>query len=199
MKFRGWLVAVHDVGLQSEPFYETRNDVMVQYYTASSLDGFLATTDDSLDWLLRLGDVSETSYPSFIAGVGAMVMGSSTYQWLIDNVSEWPYDLPVWVFTSRELPVVDGSDVRLVSGDVRSHHAGILEESGGRNIWIVGGGDLAGQYHDAGLLDEIIVTIAPVTLGNGKPLFPRHLEGLRLESMRRYDPFVEVRYVIQRP
>ena len=53
-----------------------------QYYTASSLDGFIATEDDSLDWLFPLGDIQDTSYPEFIAEVGALAMGSATYLWM---------------------------------------------------------------------------------------------------------------------
>jgi hypothetical protein len=56
-----------------------------QYYTSSSLDGFIATEDDSLEWLFPLGDINETSYPSFIEHVGAIAMGSSTYEWLLRN------------------------------------------------------------------------------------------------------------------
>ena len=54
-----------------------------QYYTASSLDGFIATEDDSLEWLFPLGDVNDTSYPAFIAEVGALAMGSATYEWML--------------------------------------------------------------------------------------------------------------------
>ena len=59
-----------------------------QYYTASSLDGFIATVDDSLEWLFPLGDVNETSYPDFIKGVGALAMGSSTYEWMLRHTSK---------------------------------------------------------------------------------------------------------------
>ncbi|HTG84102.1 MAG TPA: dihydrofolate reductase, partial [Gemmatimonadales bacterium] len=77
-----------------------------QYFTATSLDGFIADPDDSLDWLFPLGDISETSYPSFIRDVGALAMGSATYQWMLrhvvgpeaDHPQPWPYDLPAWVF-----------------------------------------------------------------------------------------------------
>ena len=70
-----------------------------QFYTASSLDGFIATEDDSLDWLFPLGDINETSYPAFIAEVGALAMGSSTYEWMLRHAqtvtaetgSAWPY------------------------------------------------------------------------------------------------------------
>lgn len=176
-----------------------------QYYTATSLDGFIATEDDSLDWLTSLGNPVETSYPEFIAGVGALAMGSATYEWLLAHSAEvtaelgsaWPYTQPAWVFTRRVLPTLAGADIRFVQGDVRQVHAQLQAAAGSKNVWVVGGGDLAGQFHDAGLLDEVIVQVAPVTLARGKPLFPRRLAGpaMRLTEVRRLGAgLVELRY-----
>ena len=178
-----------------------------QYYTASSLDGFVATEDDSLDWLFQLGDVNDTSYPEFIRNVGALAMGASTYRWMLRHVikagsdapGEWPYSQPCWVFSNREQPVVEGADIRFVRGDVRPVHDAMQTAAGARNIWVVGGGDLAGQFHDAGLLDEVIVQVGSVTLGKGKPLLPRFIAfpPLQLESARAIVPgFAELRYRI---
>lgn len=187
-----------------------------QYYTATSLDGFLATEDDSLDWLFPLGDVAETSYPEFIAGVGALAMGASTYAWMLRHAetvaahtgSPWPYTQPTWVFTHRTLPAIAGATLHFVQGDVRPVHAamraaveGAQGAAGGRNLWIVGGGDLAGQFHDAGLLDELIVQVGSVTLGRGKPLLPRRITQppLRLQSVRQIGSgFAELRYRVER-
>src|SRR5215470_2522555 len=98
-----------------------------QYYTASSLDGFIATEDHSLEWLFPLGDVNETSYPRFILEVGALAMGSSTYEWMLRHVvgrgAPWPYSQPTWAFSSRTLPPVPGADIRFVRGDVGPVHA----------------------------------------------------------------------------
>jgi dihydrofolate reductase len=165
-----------------------------QYYTATSLDGFIATEDDSLDWLFPLGDLNNTSYPEFISKVGALAMGSATYEWMVRNAdrvadeagSPWPYTQPAWIFSSRKLQTNEGANIRFVSGDVRQVHAEMRAAANGKNIWIVGGGDLAGQFYDAGLLDELIVQIGSATLGKGKPLFPRRVLSpcLRLESVR---------------
>lgn len=178
-----------------------------QYFTATSLDGFIATEDDSLEWLFPLGDVNETSYPAFIAEVGALAMGSATYEWMLrhavtvkDQVgSAWPYTQPTWVFSSRSLPRVAGANLFFAQGDVRKVHEQMRAAAGGKNIWIVGGGDLAGQFFDAGLLDEIIVQVGSVTLGRGKPLFPRRLTAppLRLASVRQVGTgFAELRYEV---
>lgn len=178
-----------------------------QYYTASSLDGFIAGPDDSLDWLFPLGDIAETSYPSFIRDVGALAMGSATYEWILRHhvhpdaavPAAWPYTQPTWVFTSRTLPGVPGADIRFVRGDVRPVHRAMVEAAAGRNVWIVGGGDLAGQFHDAGLLDELFVQIGSVTLGAGKPLLPRAITSppLRLVSARALGTgFAELHYEV---
>lgn len=128
-------------------------------------------------------------------------MGSTTYEWIVDHQSateqKWPYDVPSWVFTHRNLPVVPDARIELASGDVPAVHEEMVRAAAGRNVWIVGGGDLAGQFADAGLLDELLVTIAPVTLGAGAPLLPRRLE-LRLEETGRNGDFVAVRYSVVR-
>jgi len=180
-----------------------------QYYTAASLDGFIAAADDSLEWLFGLGDPEESSYPDFIANVGALAMGSATYEWMHRNVlapgapheQPWPYAQPTWVFTSRTLPLVPGADVRFVRGDVRPVHREMAAVAGGKNVWLVGGGDLVGQFHDHGLLDEIFVQIGSVTLGSGKPFLPRAITKppLRLLSARRIGTaFAELHYEVQR-
>lgn len=180
-----------------------------QYYTAASLDGFIATEDDSVDWLYPLGDPNETSYPEFIAEVGALAMGSSTYEWLLRHAEQaaargevpWPYTQPAWIFTSRQLPSIAGANTRFARGDVKPVHAEMKRAAGSKNIWIVGGGDLAGQFFDAGLLDEMIVQVGSVTLGKGKPLFPRRVtdQPFRLVSVRQAGTgFVELRYEVHR-
>jgi len=180
------------------------------YYTAASLDGFLATLDDSLDWLFPLGDVNDTSYPEFIAGVGALAMGRSTYEWMLRHLvrpgspdpGAWPYRQPTWVFSHRDLPGVPGADIRFVQGDVRPVHEQMRAAANGMNLWLVGGGELVGQFHDAGLLDDIVVQVGSVTLGSGKPLLPRRITtpSLRLVSVQRFgEGFGELRYEVRRP
>jgi len=180
-----------------------------QYYTASSLDGFIATEDHSLEWLFPLGDINDTSYPSFIAQIGALAMGASTYEWMLRHVvarcadarSAWPYTQPTWVFTHRELPAVPGADLRFVRGDVRPVHAQMRAAANGRNVWLVVGGDLVGQFHDAGLLDEVFVQVGSVTLGAGRPLLPRRIVSppLKLLSVRQVGSgFAELHYEVPR-
>ncbi|WP_066336871.1 dihydrofolate reductase family protein [Azohydromonas lata] len=180
-----------------------------QYYTASSLDGFIATPQHSLEWLMQFGEAPGGGYDEFIAQVGALAMGAHTYEWLLRHEIQpagrpgkpWFYAQPTWVFSSRELPRVAGADIRFVQGDVAPVHAQMAREAGGRNLWIVGGGELAARFLDAGLLDEVIVTFAPVALGGGAPLLPRDLSKApwRLLSARAFgEVFAELRYAVRR-
>jgi dihydrofolate reductase len=180
---------------------------LTQYYTATSLDGFIADADNSLDWLFtrQREPAGPLNYDAFIVDVGAMAMGSTSYEWILDHELAdtaadewvWPYDLPCWVFTHRRLPVVPDAPIEFTSGDVRPVHDRMVEAAGGRNVWIVGGGDLAGQFADAGLLDEVIVKLAPVTLGAGAPLLPRRVE-FRLDELARNGDFAAARFSVVR-
>jgi dihydrofolate reductase len=186
---------------------DVRSVSLTQYYTATSLDGFIADPDNSLDWLLtrKSGEDGPFKYREFIAEIGAVAMGSTTYEWILNYEFankdpaewKWPYHVPCWVFTHRQLPVVPDSGVEFTSADIRTVHEQMVDAAGDRNVWIVGGGDLAGQFADAGLLDEIIVGIAPVTLGGGAPLLPRRLE-LRLEESARSGEFVFAKFAVVR-
>ena len=169
------------------------------FYSATSLDGFIADEKNSLEWLLHQDQdqAGPLNYDDFFARIGAMVMGSTTYEWVLDHEKgNWPYELPTWVMTTRDLPKV--GDVRFARGDVRPVHDEMSAAAEGTDLWVVGGGELAGQFADAGLLDEIIVYIAPVTLGGGAPLLPRALD-LRLEELARNKAFACARYSVIGP
>ncbi len=180
-----------------------------QYYTATSLDGYIADAQNSLDWLFQLGqpDSMADNYPRFVAKVGAVAMGSTTYEWVLEQENmlaeprRWPYKMPTWVFSSRELPMVDGADIRFVRGDVAPVHAEMVEAAAGKNVWLVGGGDLVGQFYDAGLLDELILSVASVTLGGGAPLLPRRIASppLRLVDVQQHgDAFAVLMYEVRK-
>jgi len=150
--------------------------VSFQYFVASSLDGFIATADDNLAWLLQFDgfEGGQDSYDAFMADVGCIVMGGETYAWLREHEPDtWPYPgTPSWVFTRHEHSAPDGADVTFVRGAVGEFVDDLKDAAGGRNVWVVGGGVLAAQFADAGLLDELIVSVIPVVLGSGKPLLP---------------------------
>ena len=170
-----------------------------QYYVASSLDGVIAEPEETLDWLLSRDSGDAEGAPGndeFIAATGALAMGSRTYEWVLAHEDgRWPYDLPCWVFTSRELEPRPG--VTFTSGDVTTVHRSMVEAAGGKNVWLVGGGELVGAFTDAGLLDEIILALVPVTLGAGYPLLPRRVE-LKLEESSRAGELLMTRFSVVR-
>jgi dihydrofolate reductase len=179
----------------------------VIYNTATTLNGFLADDDDSLSWLfvVQRGD-GESEFSEFMSGIGALVMGSATYEWLLEHESlldhpdKWFYPgIASFVLSSRQLPVVAGADIRFVRGDVGALWDQVEEAAGDRDVWLVGGGDLVGQFAETGHLDEIRVSVAPVTLDSGKPLLPRRLESdrLTLESVNQVGQFAELVYSVR--
>jgi dihydrofolate reductase len=185
------------------------------YYTATSIDGFIADPQHSLEWLFQVpagddADGHEDRFTRFFGEVGAMAMGSSTYEWvlaheqLLEHPEKWRDfygTTPTWVFSSRELPAIPDADLRFVRGDVAPVHRDMVEAADGKNVWIRGGGELVGQFADAGLLDEIVLNVAPVTLGDGAPLLPRRLLSSRLTlvGLERHGQFVESTYLVGAP
>ena len=170
------------------------------YYTATTLDGFIADPDDSLEWLFRQDqdDKGPLNYEDFIKDIGAIVMGATTYEWIrTKQPDEWSYSMPSWVMTHRDLkpPAVAGidPDVRFASGSVREVYDAMVAAADGKDLWVVGGGDLVGQFADEGLLDEVITYIAPVTLGAGRPILPRRLD-LELVEATPNKAFIAARY-----
>ncbi|GAA4118210.1 dihydrofolate reductase family protein [Nocardioides fonticola] len=172
------------------------------FYTAATLDGFLADEHDSLDWLMSqdIDPEGAFSYSAFIDRVGALAMGATTYQWVLDHLEQtggWSYTQPCWVFTHRRFPEPPG-DVRFVSGAVAEVLPELRAAAGERELWVVGGGDLAAQFAEAGALDEIEVSLAPVVLGAGRPLFPRRYD-LELLELDRNRAFACARYRVVGP
>jgi dihydrofolate reductase len=187
----------------------------VVYYCASSLDGYIAEADDTLEWLLgykgsSVGDgvvPVEGGYDEFYETVGALVSGSVTYEFILNHMDEgdrWPYwGKPCWILSSRELPVPQGEgiDVRIVDAAVSGLYDEMVASAGDRDLWVVGGGNVASQFADEGLLDEVRVTVVPVVLGKGKPLFDRRLPGspMGLTGVSPRDSaMVELSYEIRR-
>jgi dihydrofolate reductase len=190
------------------------------YYCAMSLDGYIAESDDTLEWLFGYRgsyeggeDVAgKAGYDAFYEGIGALVSGSVTYEFVLEHMElgeqmekgVWPYaGKPTWVLSSRELPVPEGEgvDVRVVDAKVTDLYEEMISAAGDRDLWVVGGGNVASQFADAGLLDELIVTVVPVVLGEGKPLFDRRLPGgpMQLTGTLAFSSgMVELSYRIER-
>lgn len=177
--------------------------------TASSLNGFIADSDNSLEWLFSVEGGEQPDDSLFPATARVLVQGSTTYRWLLDHEQlieqpeKWKElygDKVTFVFTSQELPVPRGADVRFLSGPVAVALPQIREAAAGADIWVVGGGDLAGQFFDAGALDEIAVSFAPVLLAGGAPLLPRFVPAsmLRLVRADAVGQFARLVYLVQK-
>jgi len=189
-----------------------------QYFVAASIDGFIADSADSLDWLFQAEGMASAdataaknaSFTKFFRDIGAMAMGAGTYEWvvrhehLLDEPGKWQAyygDVPCWVFTHRQLPPVPGARLNFVSGDVMPVHEQMAAAAGESNLWLVGGGELAGQFADNGLLTEIVLAVAPATLGAGAPLLPRRLTAkqLTLTGCSQDGTFAYLTYAVQQP
>jgi dihydrofolate reductase len=185
--------------------------VGVVYYAAQSVDGFIAESDDTLDWLIgyegSFDDPSATpmkgTYEEFYDGVGALVMGSATYEFIRGHEGaggNWPYaGKPTWVLTTRELPGFEGEDIRFARGTAAELGPEMIEAAGERDLWVMGGGNVASQFVEAGLLETLVLTVVPVVLGEGKPLFDERLPGrpMQLTGTRVFDTgMVELSYTL---
>jgi dihydrofolate reductase len=178
-----------------------------QYFAATSIDGFIADEHNSLDWLFEADSQENDRFAPFFEGVGAFAMGATTYEWIVahEDSLEQPHrwrdsygEVPAWVFSHRDLPPLDGANITFVSGDVRPVHEAMVASARGKNIWLVGGGELVGRFADHGLLDEMILGVAPVTLGAGAPVLPRRLlsSTLTLSSVERVAQFAYLTYAV---
>jgi dihydrofolate reductase len=169
----------------------------VRVFIATSLDGFIAGPGDDLSWLPQpAGDPPpDFGYAAFMADVGAVLMGRTTYETVLGFGGAWPYPMPVLVASSRPL-VSPHANVRGISGDI----AVLLEQAraaaGERDVYL-DGGTLIRQASDAGLIDELTLTLVPVILGAGTPLFAgveRRRRFERISSEALGEGLVQVRY-----
>ena len=152
---------------------------LVVYYVAQSLDGFIAQVDGDMDWLTELsaGAEDDGGYTAFLRGVGTVVMGRRTYDDCLRlNSGMWPYAGKEAFVFSRDA-TLQSANVTFVTDDpikfVRNLRAAApspLSPPQG-DVWFIGGSALAGLLLDAGLIDRIVVTIAPIILGAGVPTF----------------------------
>ncbi|MFP7833567.1 dihydrofolate reductase family protein [Marisediminicola sp. LYQ134] len=179
----------------------------ILYDTATTMNGYIADDTNSLSWLFA---VSSDSADGLVPGdATVLVMGSTTYEWVLDegdilaNPAKWKEfhgDRPTFVFTTRHLPRPEGADVRFVRGPVIDVVPALRAAADDGDIWVVGGGDLAGQFADSDALDGIALSVAPVVLDGGAALLPRRIESdrLRLVSAAAHGQFARLVYEVAR-
>lgn len=175
---------------------DKRNVVL---FIATSLDGYIATKDDSLEWLFKVEGEGDNGYSQFYETIDTVIMGKRTYDWVMEQeIKEFPYkDKKCYVFTRSQLN--DTEDVAFVSGDV-TQFVNELKEQNGKKIWIVGGGELLHGFIKEKLIDEFFITVAPTILGEGIPLFKGgdYQVELTLKGTRNFNQFVELHYQLKK-
>ncbi len=165
-------------------------------YIAASLDGYIARKDESIDWLSMVETPdTDYGYQEFYQSVDVVVMGRKTYD-LCLRFGEWPYPgKPSYVFTRQQL-TSEQEEVTFTSARLDQFLAD-LEAKGRSRIWLVGGGELVSAFQRHGLIDEYIISIIPILLGEGILLFPQPGSETNLELMgsQSYSTgLVQVRY-----
>jgi dihydrofolate reductase len=153
-------------------------------YIASSLDGFIARRNGDITWLDEFNVEGEDyGYSEFLNGVDIIVMGSKTYEQLL-SFCKWPYEgFKTYVLTKRNLDCVEGSEVKFYSGDLDSFVHKVKHESR-KDIWLVGGAMVAQTFLRQRYIDEIILSIIPIILGDGISLFSSADVEIKLDLLR---------------
>ncbi|MBV7506586.1 dihydrofolate reductase family protein [Bacillus sp. sid0103] len=172
----------------------------VVLFIATSLDGFIARENGSLDWLFAIEGEGDNGFTQFYQTIDTIVMGRGTYDYLMAIVEEYPHaDQKTYIFSRQENRQDLGPQVEYVSEDI----AGFvqkLKNQDGSNIWLVGGAELFKQYIKEKLVDEFIISLSPIILGKGIPLFNQNNPEIKLELMeqKRYGQFVQLHYLVHR-
>ncbi len=167
-------------------------------YVAISLDGYLAKMDDNLDWLNQTTGDGDNGYGQLYSRISTLVMGRQTFDVINHLIEPYPHaDRMTYIF-SHQTDLNDSETIRVVHGDVRRWYDEYsLHEDG--DVWLVGGGKLITQFLEAALIDEIILSIAPVILGEGIPLWHPISNDSRwhLLNIKQFGQFVQLIYVKQ--
>lgn len=157
----------------------------VYVYVATSLDGFIATSDGGVDWLMEIPnpDKSDYGYAEFMKGIDALVMGRNTFETVL-NFGSWPYSKPVFVLseTLTEVPDSVTDKVEIISGPLDTLLSR-LRDRGHFNLY-VDGGRVIQSFLEEDLVDEMIITRVPIILGEGIPLFGRLTKRLKFEHKK---------------
>jgi dihydrofolate reductase len=174
------------------------NQRKIVLFIAQSLDGYIATKEDSLDWLFNIEGEGDNGYSEFFETVDTVLMGKRTYDWIIkQEKGQFPYqNKDCYVFSKSSFD--NTNDVEFVKGDV-VNFTQILKKGAGKNIWLVGGGNLLHTFLIEKLVDELIITVAPTIIGDGISLFKvgDYQLDLSLKNTRTFNQFVELHYIVK--
>ncbi|HSG73782.1 MAG TPA: dihydrofolate reductase family protein [Nitrosopumilaceae archaeon] len=164
----------------------------IRLFIACSLDGYIAKEDGSVDWLPQNGD---SGYEQFYKSIDTVLMGKKTYDQIL-TFGKYPYkDKLSYVFTRNPNQKKD-ENVEFIS-EVEEFTQKLISNSG-KDIWLVGGSDTASTFLNLKFVDELIISVIPVVLGKGIPLFTNIKEEIKLELVKttKYSKLVELSYKI---
>jgi dihydrofolate reductase len=176
-----------------------RNQRKLVLFIATSLDGYIAKKDDSLDWLFKVEGEGDNGYSEFYETVDTILIGRRTYDWIMKHENgDFPYrNKECYVFSRTGIE--DNTNVNSVNEDI-VRFTNKLKNEEGKNIWIVGGGELLHSFVKNKLVDELIITVAPTLIGKGIPLFKEddfEIE-LSLKNIKQFNQFVELHYEVKK-
>ncbi|MBO0995999.1 dihydrofolate reductase family protein [Bacillus sp. SD088] len=172
----------------------------VVLFIAVSLDGYIATKEESLEWLFKVEGEGDNGISEFLNTIDTILMGKTTYDWIMEHEGDnsWPYaDKDCYVFTRSS--IANTQQVKFISPNIPDF-VNELKKQAGKNIWMVGGGELLSSFLKENAVDEFIITVAPTLIGSGIPLFKNgdyHLE-LSLKKTRKFNQFVELHYTVKK-
>ncbi len=163
-------------------------------YIAMSLDGYIAKEDGSVDWLENAGNGVEGSYLEFYNTIDTIIMGRKTYDQIL-TFGEWGYKgKNTYVLTADTSKNTDNPNIEFVDTDVEALTIRLKQESGS-NIWLLGGAEIINAFLERRLIDEYRITVIPVIIGAGIPLFTADTEEhLDFKEVIEYDGIVELKY-----
>ena len=171
----------------------------VKLLIASTLDGYIATKEESLQWLFDVEGEGDNGYGAFYSDIDTIIMGKKTYDWLEkEQAGQWPYsDKTSYILTHQKISSTD--NIVFIDKEKLTELSVNFADTD-KNIWVVGGGEVIKLFIENHWVDELQVTIAPVLLGDGISLFPsgNYKEKLQLIDTKIYGQFVELHYLVKK-
>ncbi|WP_392562162.1 dihydrofolate reductase family protein [Orbus sturtevantii] len=167
-------------------------------FIAQSLDGYIATNNDEVDWLYDIEGKGDNGYQVFYDSIDTVIMGKRTYDWIVKNTETYPYNnKQSYIITHQQDSPTN--DIHFLNKSLEQSLQTIKLQKG-QGIWIVGGGQLISYLLKIGYIDEIKITVAPIILGTGIPLFQNISKqvNLHFEKVMTYGQFIELTYTTKR-
>ncbi|MDX2097872.1 MAG: dihydrofolate reductase family protein [Leptolyngbyaceae cyanobacterium bins.59] len=180
-------------------------DIKSSVFIATSLDGYIARPDGRIDWLEqaneRVPEDEDFGYGDFIASVDVLVMGRNSFEKVL-SFEDWPYGLkPVVVLSRSSISIPPAlSQTVSVSSEAPQDLVARLAETGAKHLYI-DGGLVIQSFLQEGLIDDLIITVIPILLGTGKPLFgtlPQDVPLLHLATKAYEFGFVQNQYRVSK-